>query len=51
MYLRLNAQVTEFQKPHYLANFVQSTFNALPEDKVKGECAHTIPSIISHLSL
>jgi phosphoglucomutase len=32
----LRKKVTEFQKPHYLANFVQSTFNGLPEDKVKG---------------
>ena len=25
-----------FQQDHYLANFVQSTFNALPSEKVKG---------------
>ncbi|EMS45857.1 Phosphoglucomutase, cytoplasmic [Triticum urartu] len=28
--------VTVFQQPHYLANFVQATFNALPADQVKG---------------
>lgn len=32
----LRKKVTVFQQPHYLANFVQSTFNALPADKVKG---------------
>lgn len=29
-------QVTVFQQEHYLHNFVQATFNALPSDKVKG---------------
>jgi len=29
-------QVTVFQQPHYLQNFVQSTFNALPAEEVKG---------------
>jgi len=29
-------QVTVFQQPNYLANFVQSSFDALPADKVKG---------------
>lgn len=29
-------QVTVFKQPNYLENFVQSTFNALPADKVKG---------------
>lgn len=29
-------QVTEFQKPHYLENFVQATFNALPAGELKG---------------
>ncbi|KQK13628.1 hypothetical protein BRADI_1g11440v3 [Brachypodium distachyon] len=32
----LRKKVTVFQQPHYLANFVQSTFNALPADRVKG---------------
>lgn len=32
----LRKKVTEFQKPHYLHNFVQSTFNALPASEVKG---------------
>eukprot|EP00271_Cylindrocystis_brebissonii_P014293 TRINITY_DN35605_c0_g1_i1.p1 TRINITY_DN35605_c0_g1~~TRINITY_DN35605_c0_g1_i1.p1 ORF type:complete len:576 (-),score=113.72 TRINITY_DN35605_c0_g1_i1:322-2049(-) len=32
----LRKKVTVFQQPHYLANFVQATFNALPADKVKG---------------
>uniref|UniRef100_A0A0D9ZCE4 phosphoglucomutase (alpha-D-glucose-1,6-bisphosphate-dependent) n=1 Tax=Oryza glumipatula TaxID=40148 RepID=A0A0D9ZCE4_9ORYZ len=32
----LRKKVTVFQQPHYLQNFVQSTFNALPADKVKG---------------
>ncbi|XBH82882.1 hypothetical protein VPH35_071436 [Triticum aestivum] len=32
----LRKKVTVFQQPHYLANFVQSTFNALPADQVKG---------------
>ena len=34
-------QVTVFEQPHYLANFVQATFNALPADKVKGDL-HTV---------
>lgn len=29
-------QVTVFQQDHYLHNFVQSTFDALPSEKVKG---------------
>jgi phosphoglucomutase len=32
----LRKKVTVFQQPHYLANFVQSTFNALPAEEVKG---------------
>ena len=29
-------QVKVFKEDHYLANFVQSTFDALPSEKVKG---------------
>ncbi|XP_034573833.1 phosphoglucomutase, cytoplasmic 2 [Setaria viridis] len=32
----LRKKVTVFQQPHYLQNFVQSTFNALPAKEVKG---------------
>ncbi|URE30132.1 Phosphoglucomutase, cytoplasmic [Musa troglodytarum] len=32
----LRKKVTVFKQPNYLHNFVQSTFNALPTDKVKG---------------
>ncbi|CAN6478162.1 unnamed protein product [Victoria cruziana] len=32
----LRKKVTVFQQPNYLHNFVQATFNALPDDKVKG---------------
>jgi phosphoglucomutase len=32
----LRKKVTVFQQPHYLQNFVQSTFNALPAEEVKG---------------
>lgn len=32
----LRKKVKVFTQPHYLQNFVQSTFNALPADKVKG---------------
>jgi len=32
-------QVKEFEKPHYLANFVQATFDALPADELKGAAA------------
>ncbi|AQK63457.1 phosphoglucomutase2 [Zea mays] len=32
----LRKKVTVFQQPHYLQNFVQSTFNALPVDQVRG---------------
>jgi phosphoglucomutase len=32
----LRKKVTVFQQEHYLHNFVQATFNALPSDKVKG---------------
>ncbi|XP_072973521.1 phosphoglucomutase, cytoplasmic 2 [Typha angustifolia] len=32
----LRKKVTVFKQPNYLHNFVQSTFNALPADKVKG---------------
>nr|CAB3493495.1 unnamed protein product [Digitaria exilis] len=31
-----SSAVTVFQQPHYLQNFVQSTFNALPAEEVKG---------------
>ena len=30
-------QVTVFQQEHYLENFVQSTFDALPEEKLTGK--------------
>ena len=32
-------QVTIFQQEHYLENFVQATFDALPEDKLTGKGA------------
>ncbi|CAL9201021.1 unnamed protein product [Musa hybrid cultivar] len=32
----LRKKVSVFKQPNYLHNFVQSTFNALPADKVKG---------------
>jgi phosphoglucomutase len=32
----LRKKVTVFKQDHYLANFVQATFDALPSDKVKG---------------
>jgi phosphoglucomutase len=32
----LRKKVTVFQQDHYLHNFVQSTFDALPSDKIKG---------------
>jgi phosphoglucomutase len=32
----LRKKVTVFKQDHYLANFVQSTFDALPSEKVKG---------------
>ncbi|KAL3685973.1 hypothetical protein R1sor_003995 [Riccia sorocarpa] len=32
----LRKKVKVFQQEHYLANFVQSTINALPADKIKG---------------
>ncbi|KAK9790311.1 hypothetical protein WJX73_001398 [Symbiochloris irregularis] len=32
----LRKKVTDFQKEHYLANFVQSTFDALPAEDLKG---------------
>ncbi|RLN41282.1 hypothetical protein C2845_PM01G30530 [Panicum miliaceum] len=32
----VTVEVTVFQQPHYLQNFVQSTFNALPAEEVKG---------------
>ncbi|XP_050115221.1 uncharacterized protein LOC126593259 [Malus sylvestris] len=32
----LNARKSALTKPHCLQNFVQSTFNALPSDQVKG---------------
>ncbi|BBN11283.1 phosphoglucomutase [Marchantia polymorpha subsp. ruderalis] len=32
----LRKKVKVFQQEHYLANFVQSSFNALPADRVKG---------------
>ena len=34
-------QVTEFQQEHYLENFVQSTFDALPASELKGEQGHS----------
>ncbi|KAL8137519.1 hypothetical protein V2J09_003520 [Rumex salicifolius] len=33
----LRKKVKVFEQPHYLHNFVQATFNALTEDKVKGK--------------
>ena len=33
-------QVTVFQQEHYLENFVQSTFDALPEEKLTGKLYH-----------
>ncbi len=30
-------QVTVFQQEHYLENFVQATFDALPEEKLTGK--------------
>jgi phosphoglucomutase len=32
----LRKKVTEVQKPHYLNNFVQAIFNALPKEELKG---------------
>jgi len=32
----LRKKVVEFQEGHYLHNFVQATFNSLPQDKLKG---------------
>lgn len=32
-----NCQVTVFQQEHYLENFVQSTFDALPSESLTGE--------------
>ncbi|URD88656.1 Phosphoglucomutase, cytoplasmic [Musa troglodytarum] len=34
--LHIDLPVSVFKQPNYLHNFVQSTFNALPADKVKG---------------
>jgi hypothetical protein len=38
-YLLRDLQVTVFQQEHYLENFVQATFDALPEDKLTGNPA------------
>lgn len=35
-FITSNFQVKVFTQPHYLHNFVQSTFNALSAEKVKG---------------
>ena len=37
-------QVKIFQQKHYLENFVQSTFNALPADELKGGCVYIAAS-------
>jgi phosphoglucomutase len=37
MLLPVFAQVTVFQQEHYLANFVQSTFDALPQSELPGK--------------
>jgi hypothetical protein len=42
-------QVTVFKQDHYLANFVQSTFNALPSEKVKGIVALLPPLCVEIL--
>jgi len=38
-------QVKVFKQENYLANFVQSTFAALPSEKVKGVVAFLVPDL------
>ena len=40
IYVLGDLQVTVFQQEHYLENFVQSTFDALPEEKLTGKSRH-----------
>ena len=39
-------QVTVFQQEHYLENFVQSTFDALPEEKLTGKWYHSYRGLV-----
>lgn len=42
----LPVQVTVFKQPNYLENFVQATFSALPSDKVKGNFAVCLLTLV-----